>query len=103
MFLVAYLGTGLVVGSRAAITAHDMCTQKSVWRALNAVQKPYLSKPTKETPSQVAGKAFVSGVVDPFGCEQWGWWQGLGVDTNASSWILARVPGAALLVGVAWA
>jgi hypothetical protein len=86
MFLVAYLGTGLVVGSRAAITAHDMCTKDSVWRTLNAVHKPYLPKPTKETPSQVAGKAFVSGVVDPFGVSK-------GVGGKAWAWLQTPVLG----------
>ena len=104
ILLVAYLGAGLVCGSRAAFNAYDMVDRSSSQLIWNSKRQKYVDTPTKESPIRVAGETFVFGLVDPFGVSkrvggvawelerveadyQWGrdqtypfWWLSLGPD-----------------------
>ena len=67
MLLVAYLGAGLVCGSRAASNAHDLVVRSSIRPTWSSKLQKYVGTPTKESPIRVAGESFVFGLIDPFG------------------------------------
>jgi hypothetical protein len=67
ILLVAYLGAGLVCGSRAAFNAYDMVDRSSSQLIWNSKRQKYVVTQTKESPIRVAGETFVFGLVDPFG------------------------------------